>query len=119
MDDRVSHSGCGAGRDRGSQRFIQVPWAGKFSDCAPALLSVRTKNGSPLDTVVTGVHFSLFPQWKSFSGVGNPVSGEEKANKAAWKRSKAADHAICLLTLEFFKHLHSLLENNTLYALQK
>lgn len=46
---------------------------------------------------------------ESFESVEGPVSGEYVADRAAWKRSETADHAMRLLTLEFFKHLHGLL----------
>lgn len=47
-----------------------------------------------------------------------PVNDEEEVDKAAWKRSETVDHAMGLLTLHFFNHLHVLLENSMLYAVK-
>lgn len=47
-----------------------------------------------------------------------PVSAREEFDKAAWKRSESADHAMGLLTMELFKHLPGLLGTNTLYVLE-
>lgn len=45
------------------------------------------------------------------------VDGKEKTDKAARERSETADRVMRLLTLYFFKHLHSLLGKNMLYTL--
>lgn len=46
------------------------------------------------------------------------MSDEHKVEKAAWKRSRAADYAVRLLTLEFVKQFYSLFENHMLYAVE-
>lgn len=46
------------------------------------------------------------------------VSAEKEVDKAAWKRSESKNHAMRLLTVEFFKYLHALLGSNVLYALE-
>lgn len=45
------------------------------------------------------------------------VSGEERDDKAAWKRSKPVHRAQRLLTLELFRRLQGLFGNNKLYVL--
>lgn len=62
--------------------------------------------------------FSPLLRRESLDGVEDPASSEKQTEGAAWKGSEPADHAMRLCTLEFFKHSHGLLKNNTLYALE-
>lgn len=42
----------------------------------------------------------------------------KKVDSAAWEGPRLANHAMRLLTLRLFKHLHGLSENSALYALE-
>lgn len=57
-------------------------------------------------------------QRKWFHGVKRPVNRREEIKSAACEPSSAVGQAFLLHVLEFFKHLHGLLKNNTLYALK-
>lgn len=50
--------------------------------------------------------------------VETPANSKDKADKAARERSATADYAVRPLMWKVLKHRHSLLENNTLYALE-
>lgn len=56
---------------------------------------------------------------ESFDGVDRPVKTEKKVDKATWERSGTAYHAMGLLILHFFRHLHALLASTSLYTIEK
>lgn len=62
--------------------------------------------------------FSSLIQQESLDGLEGTVSSEEKVDKAGRKHLRTAANAKPVLTLKFFKHLHGLLENYTLYTLE-
>lgn len=62
--------------------------------------------------------FSPLLQRESFHSGEGPVNGEEKGDKAAWERSRPADHAMRMPTLEFSKHLPAPIGNNMIYTLE-
>lgn len=62
--------------------------------------------------------FSPLTQRKFLNAVKGPVNNEEKTEKTWLVCSETADHAARLLTSEFFKHLHSLFQIKTMYALE-
>lgn len=46
------------------------------------------------------------------------MSGQERVDKTTCERSRAEEHAMRLLILELFRHLHGLRRKNLLYALE-
>lgn len=46
------------------------------------------------------------------------LNGKKKVGKATRGRVDTADHAMLLLTLEFLKHLHGLLDTITFHSLE-
>lgn len=47
----------------------------------------------------------------------HPVTTEEEADKAAWEHSGALSHAVHLLTLQYFSHVHALPSSRILYTI--
>lgn len=56
-------------------------------------------------------------QRASLREVSGLVATEERVDRAARERSEADDHAMRLLTSQFFSYLHALLVNSSLYSL--
>lgn len=60
---------------------------------------------------------SLRSERESLHWVERPVKTEGEAEKAAWKRSSAGDHAMRILPSQLFRHLHALFAGNSWYTL--
>lgn len=116
MEGGLSRRGCGAGSEQGLERFIEIRGAVQFPRCVLAILSVQKKDGSAQGFRPREKDMLPLSQRPSFNGVENAVNGEDRVDKAAWKRSETAHHAMRLLKLDFFKHLHGFLEKNILYV---
>lgn len=61
---------------------------------------------------------SSLSQQESFDGLEGSVDREAEAEKAACERSGIVNHAMLLLALDRFKHLHDLLGNSASYVLK-
>lgn len=62
--------------------------------------------------------FLPLSQGEPIGKVNSPVSICREGLETAWVRMESMDCATPLPNLEFFKHLHALLENNSLYMLE-
>lgn len=60
--------------------------------------------------------FSLRSSQESLHFVKGPVTTQKKVKNAAWERSGNADHAMRLLTFQFFSYGHALLGTIRLYT---
>lgn len=96
-------------KSAGLETFQTVYWLHFTYDSRTAFL---------LFSVLRSGVFSPHAQWESLYRMERPLKTKEEMNKTAEERSGAVDHAMRLLTSQWFSHPHAFHSNRSLYTFE-